>query len=266
MTPLALHNQHVQRLRRLIGRRESRLAESVVVVEGAKLLDEALDAGVLVDAVFVTDGVSSPVVDRARALGAACHVVAAGVLDRVGDAVSPPPVCSIVGWKPAPLESLRSGLADGGFVVIGVDVRDPGNAGTLVRCAEASGAAGVVLAGQCVDMTSPKVVRSTAGALFHVPVAVSPDVLAVLAMLGEWGVRTWATAVRPGVSVSLDDADLTGPTAVLLGNEAHGLSDATIAAATGLVHIPMAGRTESLNVSMAAAVVAYEAARQRRAL
>ncbi len=265
MTPLTLHNQHVQRLRRLTRRRESRLGEGVVVVEGAKVLAEALDAGIVVDAVFLSVGLQCDAVDRAKSLGVPCHSVAAGVLDKVADTVSPQPVCAIVRWSPAPLSSMQSAAADGGFVVVGVDIADPGNAGTLVRCAEASGAVGVVFAGRSVDATSPKVVRSSAGALFHTAVVMDPDPGAVVGTLRSWGVTTFATAVRPGRTVSLDEADLTGPVAVILGNEAHGVPEDIVRAVDGLLHIPMAGHTESLNVSMAAAVFCFEAARQRRA-
>jgi RNA methyltransferase, TrmH family len=245
--PLARNNQHVQRLRRLTGRRDARHDDGCVVVEGAKVINEALDAGADLEAIFVSDGADVDVVDRAASLGVACHVVADGVLDKVLDTTTKPPA-----------------LAAGGFVVVGVDIRDPGNAGTLIRGAEAAGAVGVVLAGSSVDVTSPKVVRSTAGALFHLPVLTNSDLDVVLATFAEWGVSTWGTAVLPGRSVAYDEADLTGPTALLLGNEAHGLSEATLAAMDGMVHIPMAGRTESLNVSMAAAVLCFEAARQRR--
>ncbi len=262
--PLARNNQHVQRLRRLTGRRDARHDDGCVVVEGAKVINEALDAGADLEALFVSDGVDVDVVGRAASLGVACHVVADGVLDKVLDTVSPQAVCAIARWVSPGLASLAPALAAGGFVVVGVDIRDPGNAGTLIRGAEAAGVVGVVLAGSSVDVTSPKVVRSTAGALFHLPVVTNSDLDLVLATFAEWGVSTWGTAVLPGQSVAYDEADLTGPTALLLGNEAHGLSEATLAAVDGIVHIPMAGRTESLNVSLAAAVLCFEAARQRR--
>ncbi len=264
MTPLALHNQHVQRLRRLIGRRESRLGEGLVVVEGAKVLAEALDAGAVVDAVFVTPvAAGEPVLSR-LAPGVPVHVVVDDVLGRVSDTKSPQPLCAIVRRTPDALAALEQGLRHGGFAIVAVDLRDPGNAGTLLRSAEAAGAVGVVLAGASVDVTSPKVVRSSAGALFHVPVVTGVALDEVVSAFAGWGVRVWAGVVRSDGSIDHDRADLIGPTALVVGNEARGLAADELALIELHLTIPMAGRTESLNVSMSATILAFEAARQRR--
>ena len=265
MTPLALHNQHVQRLRRLIGRRESRLGEGVVVVEGAKVLAEALDAGIAVDAVFVTAAVAGaePVLSR-LARDVPLHTVADDVLGRISDTKTPQPLCAVVRRRPDALAALESGLRAGGFAIVAVDLRDPGNAGTLLRSAEAAGAVGVVFAGSSVDVTSPKVVRASAGALFHVPVVAGVSLDEVVLAFAGWGVQAWAAVVSSDESVDHDQANLLGPTALVVGNEARGLSADELALIEGRLTIPMAGRTESLNVSMSATILAFEAARQRR--
>ena len=162
------------------------------------------------------------------------------------------------------MEVLQAPLANGGFVVVGVDLRDPGNAGTVIRSAESSGAVGVVLCEGCVEPTNPKTVRASAGALFHLPVISGPDPDETLQMLHVWGVRSWAASARLGEAQSYDLADLTGPCAIVIGNEAHGLPVEIEANATGLITIPMLGRTESLNVGMATAILCFEASRQRR--
>jgi TrmH family RNA methyltransferase len=262
---LALTNPNVQRLRRLLGRRSLRVAEGALALEGAKLLDEALDAGVEVDAVFVSEGAAVPAVERAASLGIRVHVLAAGVAERVGDTVAPQSVFATARWASASPASLRVPLAAGGFVLVGVGLQDPGNAGTVIRSAEAAGAAGVVLCAGSVDATNPKTVRASAGALFHAPVVqVSDGALAVVRDLQAWGVACWATSSVVDGGLDYDRVDLCGPTAVLLGNEANGLPADVVAACDGLVTIPMVGRTESLNVAMTAAVLAFEAARQRR--
>ncbi len=265
MTPLALHNQHVQRLRRLIGRRESRLGEGVVVVEGAKVLAEALDAGIGVDAVFVSAAVAAaePVLSR-LARNVPVHIVADDVLGRISDTKTPQPLCAVVRRSADALTALEPGLRAGGFALVAVDLRDPGNAGTLLRSAEAAGAAGVVFAGSSVDVTNPKVVRASAGALFHVPVVTGVSPGEVVSAFVGWGVRTWAAVVSSDGSVDYDRADLTGPTALVVGNEARGLSTGELDLIEGRLTIPMAGRTDSLNVSMSATLLAFEAARQRR--
>ena len=148
------------------------------------------------------------------------------------------------------------------LVVLGHDLNDPGNAGTLIRTADAAGATQVILTGRSVDPTNPKAVRAAAGALFHLPVRTEADLDAVLADLGARGVQRLATVVDGGVPY--DEVDLTGPTALVLGSEAHGLPEWVGAVVDQPVTIPMRGRAESLNVAMAGAVLCFEAERQRR--
>ena len=143
-----------------------------------------------------------------------------------------------------------------------VDVQDPGNAGTILRSAEAAGAGAVLFTGSCVDPTNPKAVRASAGSLFHVGVVSGGNAVDVLAELGRCGFRRYAADARAGDTI--DAVDLTGPVALVLGNEAHGLPTEIDAMLDGRVTIPMAGRSESLNVGMAASVMCFEVARQRR--
>lgn len=212
------------------------------VLEGPKLLEEALAAGAPVETVYVSE--DAPPVDHADV-----RVLRRGVLERVADTVTPQPVLAVCRRIDVPMNA----IADATFVVVCVDVQDPGNAGTILRSAEAAGAGGVVFAGSSVDPYNPKTVRASAGSLFHVPV--------VLADLADVPQRTLGTVAHGGTPI--DEVDLGVPVAVVLGNEAHGLpSDAPI---DEWVTIPMAGRTESLNVGMAAAVLCFEVARRRRA-
>jgi TrmH family RNA methyltransferase len=141
-------------------------------------------------------------------------------------------------------------------------VRDPGNAGTVLRSAEAAGADGVLSCDGSVDVYNPKTVRASAGSLFHVPVVVGGEPVDVLEQIGSWGVRRLGTVARRGHDYTA--VDLARPTALVLGNEANGLPDHVSAHLDDEVTIPMAGRSESLNVGMAAAVLCFEAARQRR--
>jgi TrmH family RNA methyltransferase len=231
------------------------------VVEGAKVLAEALDAGVEVESVFVAAGApADATTERAIAAGARIFQLAPGVLERVADTVTPQPVLAVVPLVDRPLESLR----DAGLLVVAVDVRDPGNAGTLLRSAEASGADGVLCCEGSVDVYNPKTVRASAGSLFHVPVVSGGDPVEVLSEMSTWGVRRLATTASGGRDYT--DLDLTERSAFVLGNEAHGLAPELSDLVDEWVTIPMTGRTESLNVGMAAAVLCFEAARQRRAV
>jgi TrmH family RNA methyltransferase len=149
------------------------------------------------------------------------------------------------------------------LVAVLVDIADPGNAGTVLRVADAAGADAVVFAGRCVDVHNGKCVRASTGSLFHLPVAVEPDVDRVLDACGRAGLTTIAAD-------GYADADLTTaeqldrPTAWLFGNEAHGLPDDVVARSDSAVRVPLYGKAESLNLATAAAVCLYASAVRHR--
>lgn len=234
-------NSNVQRLRRLLGRRSARTDEGAFVVEGAVLIAEAIAAGWQVDAEYVAPG-GEPV-------GAGpAYRLAEGVLERVATTERPQPNLAVVA-----LPAVR-GISDERFVVVADRLADPGNLGTILRSAEASGADAVVLTPGSVDPFNPKVVRASAGAVFHVPVlaATLDDVRAA-------GLRLLGTSSHRGSAHTA--TDWSGDLALVLGNEAHGLDDA--AGVDDWVQIVHRGRGESLNVAMAATVLLFEAARHR---
>jgi TrmH family RNA methyltransferase len=257
----ALGPQHrrVQRLRRLVNKAATRRSERAFVVEGAKLLSEALDAGVAVEGVYVgpVAGADDEVVARAAAAGVRVFALAPGVLERVAGTVTPQPVLAVVPMVDVPLDDLRGATA----AVVCVDVRDPGNLGTVLRSAEASGTGAVICTEGTVDVYNPKSVRASAGSVFHVRLAVGGDPVQVLEAVGAWGLRRLATRASGGTPYH--QVDFRDPFALVLGNEAHGLPEPVAAAVDGTVTVPIAGRAESLNVGMAAAVLCFEAARQR---
>ncbi|MBI2705316.1 MAG: RNA methyltransferase [Actinobacteria bacterium] len=258
--PLSARNPKVQELRRLLGRRSARQEAGRFVVEGPALVAEALRAGIEVEAVFAGgDGLATPAVAVARAGGVPVHAVAAGALERVGSTVAPQPVLAVAHrCDRAAREVLAA--AGGRLVLVLAGVSDPGNAGTLVRSAEASGAGGVLFAGDAVDPFNPKVVRASAGSLFRMPFSAGVPAPDALALLAAAGYATIGTVPRGGAA--FDDCDLTRPVAVVLGNEAHGLPDGV--ELDFLVTIPIAEPVESLNVAMAGTLICFEAARQRR--
>ena len=252
----------MQRLRRLSGRRSARVQEGAFVIDGPILLREALRAGVRIDEVFVTTSADEVTVAAALAVGALVHEVTPDVLARAVDTATPQGMAAIAGRVEVALEVAVQAAAAGPLALVLVDVGDPGNAGTLLRAAEAAGASAVLFCGSSVDPSNAKCVRASAGALFHVPVASGGEAVAVLEELRRQGVRTAATVVAGGQPY--DDADLTGPVAVVLGSEAHGLPEAVMALVDEHLTIPMVGRSESLNVAMAGSVLCFEALRQRR--
>lgn len=234
------------------------------MVEGAELLSVAFEAGRPVESVFVApEGRSNPVVaavvDRVFATGVRVFDLAPGVIERIADTVTPQPVLAVVGFAPAKLEDIR----DVSMVMVCVDVRDPGNVGTMIRTADAAGVGAVLCCDGTVDPTNPKTVRASAGSLFHVPVVAGGDPLGVLGSLQKWGFTTVGTVVRGGSDYSA--FDWTAKVAVIFGNESSGLVPELADGLDASVSVPMAGQAESLNVSVSAAVLCFEALRQRRA-
>uniref|UniRef100_UPI0015FEC166 TrmH family RNA methyltransferase n=1 Tax=Nocardioides pelophilus TaxID=2172019 RepID=UPI0015FEC166 len=150
------------------------------------------------------------------------------------------------------------------LLAICADVRDPGNAGTVIRCADAAGADGIVLAGDSVDAYNPKTVRASVGSLFHVPFAIERDPAVAVRTAQEAGLTV--LAADGGGEIDLFEADdlLARPTAWLFGNEAWGLPDELAALADHRVRIPIHGRAESLNLATAAALCLYAGARAQR--
>ena len=235
-----------------------------MVLDGPALVGEALDADVSLEAVFVEESASARpdiagLIDRAEAVGIKIWELPDGALSRLTDVVHPPGLAAIASWAPAEL----TGPTLTSLVLVLAGVTDPGNAGTLLRSAEAGGCSAVVFCGDAVDPTNPKCVRASAGALFHTAVVVRSDATEVLDELGGIGYRRIAT--RTGSGDPYDQVDLAGRVAVVLGSEAHGLPSGLDASIDATLTIPMDGRSESLNVAMAGAVLCFEALRQRRA-
>ncbi len=182
----------------------------------------------------------------------------------LSDSVSPAGVVALCRFVDRPLEHVLDGTPR--LVAICADVRDPGNAGTVVRTADAAGADAVVLAGHSVDLYNPKTLRASVGSVFHLPLAVEPDPAAAVRAARAAGLTV--LAADGAGELDLHDpaaADtLAAPTAWLLGNEAWGLPEELAALADHRVRIPIHGRAESLNLSTAAALCLYESARHHR--
>ncbi len=232
-------------------------------MEGAELLAVAIAAGADIEAVYVDpEGAGTPAVRDVTgvvlAAGGRVFDLAPGVMERVASTVTPQPLLAVVSYTSAPWSSLDRAT----LVVVCVDVRDPGNLGTVIRTADAAGVDVVVCCDGTVDPTNPKTVRATAGSLFHVPVVAGGATVDALAELRARGFTTVATVVRGGTDYV--GFDWARPVALVLGNEAAGLDEALVASLDARVTIPMAGRSESLNVGVSAAVLCFEALRQRR--
>jgi TrmH family RNA methyltransferase len=258
--PLTTGSTRVKEARKL-SRRSERSGRRLFLADGPKAVEGALAVPGCVVEVFATPDATQ----RYGALAGAVHAAGAGwtpvddrALASLSDSVTPAGVVAVCRFLDRPLADLLAGGPR--LVAVCADVRDPGNAGTVIRTADAAGADLVVLAGTSVDAYNPKTVRASVGSLFHVPLAVEPDVAAAIATLRAAGLTVLATAADG--DTGLYDAPVGGPTAWLFGNEAHGLADDVAALADHRVSIPIRGRAESLNLSTAAALCLYESARR----
>jgi TrmH family RNA methyltransferase len=192
------------------------------------------------------------------------HVPISPVTDRAADGLSetvtPQGIVAVCDLLDRPLENLLG--TEAALAVVLVDISDPGNAGTVIRVADAAGADAIILAGDSVDPHNGKCVRAAAGSLFHVPIARSRDVGAALAACADAGLRT--LAAHGYAEKQLDSIELAGPTAWVFGNEAHGLPGEVLDSVDTAVRIPIYGEAESLNLATAAAVCVYASAMAAR--
>jgi len=254
-------------------RKPRRIESGEFLAEGVQAVSEAVAAERsnpgTVKELYITKDAGARNVDLVRVAFAA-HIEVTQITDRaaaaLSDTVSPQGIvarCAVT-------------LADVGHVIASeprliavlVDTNDPGNAGTIIRLADAAGADAVIFAGESVDPFNPKAVRASTGSLFHLPVAKAAEIGMLLMELAEAGLSVLATtggAANTDLDTATDDGILDLPTAWLFGSEGHGLPPEVIEAADESIRVPIYGAAESLNVATAAAICLYASARAHRA-
>jgi len=241
------------------------------LAEGPQAVRAALAAGAAVEVLVEESARERRVeeMDAARAAGLPVNLVEESAFSALVSAQTPQGIVAVCTWMPGTLADLvevAPGEADPrtGQVVVAHEMADPGNAGALIRVADAVGARGVALSDRSVDPTNPKCVRASAGSLFHLPVVPAGGTVEAIGELRAGGYRTLAADVTPE-SIDLFTAErealVAGRVAWVFGNEAHGLPDEVLAAVDHVVRIPILGRAESLNLATAAAVCLYATAR-----
>jgi TrmH family RNA methyltransferase len=241
------------KLLRHVGRKRTGL----FLAEGANLVEAALARGIVTD-VFATESAF----ERFEGIlgSAPVHLVTEKAAKSLSDTVTP---VGMVAVCALPTPSLDDVLAcSPRLVAVAVETSEPGNAGTLIRLADAMGADAVVLAGHSVDPYNGKCLRASAGSIFALPVLELTDTAALIDALKTAGLQVLATTLDG--DLSLDDAELSTPTAWLFGAEAHGLAAEVAERADARVLIPMSGSAESLNVAAAAAICLYQSSRALR--
>jgi TrmH family RNA methyltransferase len=255
------------RAARRLTKRTFRQRERAFLAEGPQAVAEAIGSGVRITALFVTvpaRGRHADLVGAVAAAGVPVHVVSGEVMDELAQTVTPQGLLAVCGFVDVPLAAVAAQAPR--LVALLANVRDPGNAGTVLRTADAAGAQAVVFADASVDPYNGKCVRASAGSLFHLPVVAGCGIEAAVAAMREAGLRV--VAADGGAAHSIDDPDvqarLAEPTAWMFGNEAWGLPPDLVALADEPVAVPIYGRAESLNLATAAAVCLYASARAQR--
>ncbi|NUL02423.1 RNA methyltransferase [Streptomyces lunaelactis] len=258
---------------RRLAKRAFRGKERLFIAEGPQAVREAVahrgpgGEPTLVELFTTVEAAEryADIVHAAFAAGARVHHASDAVLAEVSQTVTPQGLVGVCRFLDSPFEEILAARPK--LVAVLAHVRDPGNAGTVLRCADAAGADAVVLTDASVDLYNPKSVRASVGSHFHLPVAVGVPVEQAVQGLRDAGVRVLAAdgAGEDDLDDELDAGTMGGPTAWIFGNEAWGLPEETRALADAVVRVPIHGKAESLNLATAAAVCLYASARAQRA-
>ena len=251
----------VVRARRLL-EGKFRIAQQAFLAEGPQAVREAVSAG-LARELFITEDSAEryqDIFESAQTQNVETTLVIPEIIEVLSSAVTPQGMVAVVNNPNAELDNVLN--ADSKLVVALASVRDPGNAGSVIRVADAVAADGVLTTADSVELQNPKVVRSTAGSLFHIPCVEGIDLFEVIDQARSLGLQVLAA---DGTGASLYEAvDLAKPTLWIFGNEAWGLPDDILAAVDQVVAIPIYGKAESLNLATATAVCLYASASAQR--
>lgn len=255
-------NTLVKDLRKAFAQGEA-TTEGFVAIEGMRIIEEAIRSGLRFQAVFFSetgrkhaDRLLPQISSHTEALLLPDDVFTSAV-----NTETPQGVAALVKLKPAKLEDLLDQTGGIPLIVAVGGIQDPGNLGTIIRSSEAFAVRGVLLGEKTVHPSNPKVVRASAGSVFREPL-IAVKLEATIPLLKHDGLKVVASSSHKGKHI--DSADLTGPLALLIGNEGAGLPPEILNQADELVTIPHSARVESLNAGMAASILLYEVARQRK--
>lgn len=242
--------------------RKAREEKGLFYVEGLRIVEEAMDEGadiqqILVAESFLSATQSKDIQKRLDVLDATKYQVPDKVFKELTDTEAPQGILAVMRIKRYELADV---ITESGYYILLDSIRDPGNMGTIIRTADAAGFSGVIATKGCVDIYNPKVLRSTMGSIFHIPIIQCDETLKVIDILKSKGIKVYASHLEG--SRNIFEVEINAGTALVIGSEAEGISNDVAASADELVRIPMPGRAESLNASVAAGIMIFEAVRQ----
>lgn len=268
----SLNNSKVKHLVELQQKKKIRYREESFIVEGLRIFEEVPDN--LIKEIYVEEGTYADTSGRApsshlkktfekienlRKKGVFVEELNHEVFKKASDTDTPQGIIAVVKMPRWTAGDVVSNIPKGlkGNILLLEDIQDPGNLGTMVRTAEAAGMSGIILSEGCADVFNPKTVRSTMGTIFRVPMIYSSDFLGTIDLLKRSGIKIYATSLS--AKSEYDRLEYSGRSGILIGNEGNGLSKEAQEKADVGVIIPMSGRVESLNASVAAALMMYVA-------
>ena len=251
-------NAQVKNLAQLIKKSKARTEQGVYIVEGIKMFQEAPKEEIV--KVYLSEELYDKGTLAESLNGVPYEVLKNVVFNHVADTKTPQGVLCVMKQKKYTLDQLTEGTCP--LMLVLENLQDPGNLGTMMRTAEGAGVTGVLLSRGCVDIYNPKTIRSTMGSIYRVPFLYTDDLLGDMDKLHAKGICTYAAHLKG--KGYYDEESYKEPTAFLIGNEGNGLSDELSDKAKQYIKIPMEGKLESLNAAVAAAILMYEASRQRR--
>lgn len=254
-------NGQIKELVKLQKQARFRKKRAVFVVEGLKMVQEAARYGKL-QKIYLSEDLYEEVEKKDLFDLLAVYdyeIISDTVFQKVSDTITPQGVLGLVSIPQYSMKEILQSQKP--YYLLLDDIRDPGNLGTMIRTAEGAGMSAVILSHGSVDLFNPKVVRSTMGSIFRMPYCYVESLPETIRQIRNQGCRVYATAMEG--SVAYDEPDYTTGAAVVIGNEANGISDAVFHEMPINIRIPMEGHLESLNAAISAAVIMYEIHRQR---
>ena len=254
----SLNNEQVKNIIQLNQKAKARRKQGLFAAEGRKMFGEAPRKWI--SRVYVAESLTEDEKLMEKVREAPYEIVADAVFRQMSDTFTPQGILTVLKTPSYTLEEILR--KERPFLMVLEDLQDPGNAGTIFRTAEGAGVDGILLTKNCVDVTNPKVIRSTMGSVYRMPFLYIEDVVSLKESFQEKKIRTYAAHLE-GKNF-YDGEDYRGGTAFFIGNEGNGLTEQASSSADCLIKIPMCGKVESLNAAMAAGILMYEAARQRR--
>lgn len=285
METLSAGNKKIKNLQAYQRSAKDRREAGIFIAEGIKMFREApadwiKEVYMTPDALDKISGAreNSSAGEGAKSItdtGLPMYLVESEVFKRISDTRTPQGVLTVLKRPEYTLDGIISGISGHGkdvtadrssgripLLLILENLQDPGNLGTILRVGEAAGVTGVIMSRGCVDIFNPKVIRSTMGSIYRMPFYIASDLAKTICELKKNGITTYAAHLK-GANIYTDN-DYRGATAFLIGNEGNGLTDEITALADRRVFIPMEGSVESLNAGISAAILSYEAHRQRK--